>query len=195
MGNGTKSLRVAVAGRLLCLGFALSSCLLPQNDDPLPEIPVPANRPPRIKPETALPALYQQVSIHSTCADRIPPRMEVAVQDPDPGNLIRIRWVVYDNSGVAGPRQIRDPSPVPSNNNGVPITAPKSLFTDTDLATTGMARRLELIVADGEFFTDMSGKLSTISPTVTLPDGGSVSNTTYYDTYSWTVDTVNLSCQ
>ncbi|MBL8954161.1 MAG: hypothetical protein JNK82_25515 [Myxococcaceae bacterium] len=173
----------------------MSACVLPQNDDPLPVIPPQANRPPRIDPGTAVPALYQEVNVHPNCTL---PTFTIAVRDPDvgPDERLRFRWLAYTENGVLGPVQINDLNSVLNTGAVFPVTAPVSLFMLTVLASTGKGRRLELIVADGELFTDSTGKIQTVAKTAVGEDGGQMANPTFYDTYSWTIDTVNANtCQ
>lgn len=196
MGKHAKTGEKLVAGGLLWATLALSSCLLPQYDEPLPAFPPAKNRPPRLVFSTANPQLAVVNNIGTMCS---PPKVEIAVDDEDLDDRIRIRWVVYGENGVATGIQ-----PMDTFLNGSPtvrrptITAPMtSLFKVSLLGTTGAGRRLQLIIADGEFSSDPNtGALITIpkgEPHV-LPDGGFVLNETYIDTYSWIVDTVNMSC-
>jgi len=192
MCKGLKSLAVPVAGRLLCLGLAVSSCLLPQNDDPLPEIPLAANRAPRIDPDLASPQLRIENKLGMGCPEE---ERRAVVDDLDVKDLIRIKWRVFDSNGVLV-RELNESTLFPTTMTvrRPTIKAPATLFTMGPLSATGTGRKLELVVADGEFTIDGTGKLSTISPVVDLRDGGTVVNKTYYDTYTWTVDTTNMPC-
>lgn len=195
MQKDLKTGQMFVAGRLLWLGLALSSCLLPQNDEPLPEIPPPANRPPRIVPQTVFPPLS---FVHNTNPLCMPQEVKAFVDDEDTLDRIRIRWYVYDENGVLTGPQVQDPMSLPGGSSvrrqAIPV--PRDVFTRTIISMTGTARRLQLIVADGEFTTTMSGALDTLPKLPEpLPDGGSIEDKTYLDTYTWVVDSVNASCQ
>lgn len=195
MGKQLKSGRKRVAGGLLCAALALSSCLLPQYDEPLPAFPPAKNRPPRLVFSTASPQLSVLNNIGAMCTA---PMVGIAVDDEDVEDRIRVRWVVYGDDGVASGFQVSDTSINPGMTIRRPtITAPSALFKLTLLGTNGTGRRLQLIIADGEFSSHPdTGALITIpkGEPHPLPDGGFVLNDTYIDTYSWIVDTTTMQC-
>src|SRR5688572_18770790 len=95
MGNALKSGTWRVAGGLLCAALVVSSCLLPQNDEPLPKVPDLKNRPPRII--TPIPERAFEVPIGNNCK---PPPVSVGVEDLDLENLIRTKWAIYREDGT-----------------------------------------------------------------------------------------------
>lgn len=194
MGKSMKSGRSRVAGQLLWLVLALSSCLLPQNDDPLPVIPKQANRPPRIDPDRVSPPRFFNVNVGTNCS---PPTVQAYMTDLDVSDRIRIRWLVYREDGTPDRQPPIDQSIVGGSLPTRPvISPPPSVFSLTLLNSTGKGRRLELVVSDGEFSTDLNDKLITlpVEDGIPLPDGGTIDNPSYLDTYTWVVDTINESC-
>mgnify|MGYP001343013206 CR=1 FL=1 len=187
-----KTGRMFVAGRLLWLSLALSSCLLPQNDEPLPVIPPARNRPPRIfftAPERSF-----KFSIGMNCK---PPTVQAGVEDADLQDLIRIKWFTYEGNGTDMPTQSFDRATLPESaeaRRSPPLEPPPTVFNQGLLTRTGVARQLEVVVSDGEFSADGQGNLISLPRRVDGPDGGLIDNITYIDRYVWVVDTVNEPC-
>jgi hypothetical protein len=190
MGKGLRSQRLGLAAGLLCSALAVSSCLLPQNDDPLPEIPPQKNRPPRIA--SVNPARFIPYDVGPNCKL---PHVDVVVEDPDVTDPIRIRWTVYDDDGSRGRVQIQDPPQLLGGDSvsRPSFSPPNEVFTTTDLQNTGMVQQLELAVADGEFYIE-NNTLKTLPKPENLPDGGTMSDITYIDTYTWLVNTERTPC-
>jgi hypothetical protein len=189
-----KTGRMFVASRLLWLGLALSSCLLPQNDEPLPEIPPAKNRPPRLTVNTE----PERFVVYSTAANCPVPEPRARVEDLDLDDIIRVRWLVHDEMGVPSTIPVLDPRPIlpdgqPTRQES--IIAPKSAFLSNLLNTTGRGRRLTLVVADGEFTagTDPDDIGTLPGMPYPLPDGGTIRQETFKDSYTWVVDTVTTA--
>src|SRR5437762_1876008 len=102
MGKPVKSHTLRVALGLLCVSFVVSACLLPQNDDPLPDIPPQKNRPPRIDLSSVNPqrSVVNDQAISCTMhQNKDCPYVCAGVDDPDVNDDIRVRWVVYESDG------------------------------------------------------------------------------------------------
>ena len=193
MGKSLKSQRVGVATGLLCAGLVLSSCLLPQNDEPLPEIPPAKNRPPRIL--TPIPERFFEVLVGVGCP---PPDVKAGVEDLDVEDTIRTKWAVYREDGsfdrFHDGDTLRPSMVMPTPVRMSAIVPPSGMFSTGLLSSTGRGRRVELIVSDGEFLTQGDTVTSLPKPPQRLPDGGTIEDPTYLDTYSWVVDSVNATC-
>lgn len=204
MGKRADSGVVRVAGRLLWAALALSSCVLPQNDEPLPEIPKQKNLPPRLIRELLKPGPPKPGStgVITVIVDNtvICPMEEVSagVEDPDIDDLLRVKWTIYNADGTKASFQV-DPQTVMGGALKRNIVAPADIFSaQSALTQTGSTgtKHLELIVADGELTTTSTGAVGTLpKERVALPDGGFIDNPTYLDSYTWPVETIRMPCQ
>jgi hypothetical protein len=188
-----KGARAGLARRLLCRGaglalaLALGGCLMPQDDELLPELPPTKNRPPRILEGSAVPQQQVSIPVGFNCT---PERwagifeFSAKVEDPDVDNPIRNRWFVDPDDkhttvffqGLTLP-----PSTKPTRDT--PVKAPANLIASSPLSTPGK-RRLVLVISDGEFEEG-------VTPTrrlVRLPDGGLTEDLSYTDSFTWLVN-------
>ncbi|MBK7863272.1 MAG: hypothetical protein IPJ65_32640 [Archangiaceae bacterium] len=164
--------------------------MLPQNDDPLPVVPPVKNRPPRIVPTTTHPARLFEFSLDPSCKA---PTVEAVVEDSDVEDSIRVRWSVYKDDGTRGSMQIDQSIVEPAGVVRRSITASSLLFQVTDLAQTGTARQLELLVADGEL--KIEGDKVTAQPRIVpFADSGTTLDQSYIDSYTWIVNTTRNPC-
>src|SRR5688572_2825701 len=122
-----KTGQMAVAAGLLCSAFALSSCLLPQNDDPLPEIPPQKNRPPRLLRGQLDPKPPDLITF-GIAAGCPAPNVKAVVEDPDTEDVIRVRWTVYNADGTRPTNQVTDTPNLPAGMLNRVVEAPSALF-------------------------------------------------------------------
>lgn len=145
------------------------------------EIPRKRNSPPRIVLTSVKPDL--DTTIGPLCKREF----SFSVEDPDVGDPIRHRWFVY--KPFEQPFLIGGAGFLPGGSSIVrpnKIVAPPSLFNSASELMQNGEHRLEVVIADGEL-GDVDQPLER-DPTP-LPDGGTVVDKTYIDSYVWIVKT------
>jgi hypothetical protein len=190
MSKRPRSLPVPMAGGLLLAGI-MSSCILPQNDDPLPEQPPERNNRPRIVLGSVFPGLNDVAPVVPLgCVT--PPDFHAYVEDFDLEDPISSRWIASTVDPVAAPgvgvegAQL-GPSSTAQRPN--PIKALRSAFSNMTAPNT---YRFELRITDGTFFVDEGGRLGVRPPfrPFTPPDGGAADEAGV-DSVVWIIQTVN----
>jgi hypothetical protein len=183
---------------LLCLALIAGSgsgCFWPQDDQLLSEIPPQKNRPPRIRPSPSKPDVDSSF-LPSFMGSPCPLPFQFNVEDPDLADNIRTRWFVYQpgaGRGVAfqGQTVLGSTTPI----RGTTVTAPITLNGPGSELIQNGEHRVEVVIADGEF-AGSTTELLPRSPRI-LPDGGTIEDQSYIDTYLWIVKTSDTltACQ
>jgi GAF domain-containing protein len=200
--NGLKSRArrdVGFMARVLLLGacaLMASACLIPQDDDVLPDLPPKKNSPPRILAQTVQPAQRKtSVVVGTPSPTCLRTEFSMTVEDEDTGDLLRSQWYV-------------DPRPDYQNTASTPVfagavifggtsvnrtvTAPNAMLTFLSSLNDGKEHLIEAWVTDGEFDPNAAPTQVT-RPDRTLPDGTSVPDTAYSDANVWVITRVE-SC-
>jgi hypothetical protein len=199
MDKGLKLLGVAVAAALL------SACLVPQNDDPLPEIPPAKNNRPRILLDTVQPGEAMDVTLYiaTVSPSNVPcPKVtfSVKVEDLDLADPISSKWrAMRIAPSLQTPQEPwTDGTAVPFMGSTTalrpnPIT-PGSSFLKDWIRTEG-TYRIEVVVSDGTLIDPGNGVLveQPLPRIVMLPDGGVFQELAARDSYVWTVN-AEMNC-
>lgn len=163
-----------------------SGCLIPQDDTFLAELPEQKNRPPRIIEQQVQPT--QRFTREFGGADGCELDFSVKVEDPDVDDILYVRWSVDDQ-----PQPHRTETRLANNGiaqRGEAATLHISLLAaDSPLSRPG-PHVVEAMVADGIV---AEGKPQ--PDIINLPDGGTLEDPVYLDTYAWFVNTVQGDCQ
>lgn len=181
--------KAGVATSLLLLSvvmFTTSGCLLPQNDE-LPGF-VPKNNPPRLLLNNVSPATQSSEFIirNATCPG---PQQEFSIQvaDRDVSDVISNSWCVGAcTSGLSG-------KPVVENSTEIRqafITSPTEVLTAL-ASKPAVPITVEVFVSDGLLAFDKATGVSSLPKTVVLPNGQTVTDQTYIDSYAWVVTPVS----
>lgn len=183
------------------------ACVLPQEDQIITDLPVAANRPPRILTGIAEPPTREYRAQLGANCNR--PAFSVQVDDPNLTDIIRAYWFIDPNE-----RYVQDGAgrPVLQGNNGTPIgagssvrlvQAPPNFNATLQLFNDGRKHRVEVVVTDGEFIVserpDPQGGgtqafLDIVRLAVRLPSGEVVPVPAYRDEYVWLVEVDTLPC-
>lgn len=174
-----------MAGRLLWLLVAAAveqGCVLPQDDQVLPNLPPAKNTAPRLVTEGATPAPRgSTIFLGNNCLDR---PFAIGVIDPDEGDTIRSKWFVDNDEkfttlafdgAATGPTRIVKPIPLfylPAQ----PLSQPNADGFNTHYVT--------VVVADREF---LPGSIDLKLESFDLPDGGTVKQSSRTVQYTWNV--------
>lgn len=173
-----------------------SACLIPQDDDVLPDLPPKKNSPLRVLAQTVQPAQRKTSIIVGTPSPTcLRTEFSMTVEDEDTGDLLRSQWYV-------------DPRPDYQNTATTPVfagavifggtsvnrtvTAPNAMLTFLSSLNDGKEHLIEGWVTDGEFDPNAAPTQVT-RPNRTLPDGTSVPDTAYSDENVWVITRVE-SC-
>ena len=170
----------------LVLALAMTGCLLPQDDHLLPEFPKKKNGPPRIIDVD--PQRFYTVRLGAGCPTTA--TFKAQVDDPDISDPIRVRCFVDPGNNESAP--FTEGNIVPAANATTrpdKATCSLPLSIGKDLGQLGQ-HFVEILVADGE----LEGR-KTRPREEALPDGGSVPNPAYTDSFTWVVQATNESCQ
>nr|WP_217440766.1 MULTISPECIES: hypothetical protein [Myxococcus] len=166
----------------------LVGCLLPQDDTLLDEPPRFMNRSPRIIESLVLP---QEHIIQDFGGSRCELTFEVAVEDPDVDDRIKVHWFIdYSPQDPRGPYR-----EIALTNNGEARRPDRGTLrinlasANAELSTPGQ-HLVEALVSDAEL-TDREPE----SQVVNLPDGGSIIDPGFVISYSWVVNTVQGDCR
>lgn len=176
-----------MAGRLLLLAWtALAGvgCLLPQDDQNLPDKPDSKNRRPRLIQETAAPQQKKELPLGDNCP---PPDFKIYVEDPDVDDKITSLWFIdpgpqYDTDPFGGKLVASSGSVI--RNDPVQPQNPKFL-RDFLFANPGW-HVVEVVATDGSFTND---GISLVPQTK-----NGFPNPNYVDSYSWFVGSSKDAC-
>lgn len=179
-----------MAGPLLWLALqagAGSGCLWPQDDQLFSELPRQANRPPRIVPSLPIKPQLDSSFLPTKDGNPCPLPFQFNVEDPDISDQIRTRWFVYAPGATRSVSFTGDlVSPGLTAIRPKTVTAPPALGrTGSDLVQNG-EHRVEVVIADNEF---VGPDVETLPFTRPLPDGGTVEDKSYTDSYIWIITT------
>jgi hypothetical protein len=151
---------------------AMVGCVLPQDDQVIPERPPIANRPVRVVSGSPRPGQREtQVRFGQNCP-REGQEFSIRVSDPDRMDTIRANWFIDpDERYVVAPTR-----PVFQGNSGtlLPptderlITSPGSLRMAFPQFVDGQKHRVEVVVTDGEFFEASFVDPNTMEPRPSL---------------------------
>lgn len=174
---------------VLAVGLGLLvGCLLPQDDTLLDEPPRFMNRSPRIIESLVLP---QERIIQDFGGSRCELTFEVAVEDPDVDDRIKVHWFIdYSPQDPRGPYR-----EIALTNNGEARRPDRGTLrinlasANSVLSTPGL-HVVEALVSDAEL-TDRQPE----SQVVNLPDGGSIIDPGFVISHSWVVNTVQGDCR
>ena len=171
----------ALVGAVIATG-----CLLPQDDQLLPDPPIPVNSPPFLPPVGELSPDYRgAVNVGDNCKTQ---EFRILVDDPDKKDDLRVRCFLDPTStpssgtlfeGVRKPANV-DPPVVAS------CTLPVS--NSVGLGVPG-AHFVKMVVADGE----LHGEVAQTRPWP-LPDGGILQISTFAISYLWPVTSQSQPC-
>lgn len=190
---------------LLSSGVSMS-CLLPQDDQLITELPLAANRPPRIIPGLSKPEKREStVQVDLSCP-REP--FSVRVDDPNITDELRARWFIDPNE-----RYVADTGQPPAieGNSGVLLGGGSTVrlvqsntqfFTQLGAFADGRPHRVEVVITDGSFQEnqrpDVNGNLQPFldvsRPPVRTTSGEVISVEAFRVDYVWLVVADNLRC-
>lgn len=171
-----------MAWLLLCLisGVSMTGCLIPQDDQVLPELPPVKNRPPRI--ETYTPSSVS-VTFRANLACSTRPDFSLVVSDPDVGDTLRSFWFI-DKTTSTQPFQ---PATIPGTASvRRVVTAPNSNTFTTALANLMSGTHLLTVyVTDRDVEEIDNGLVKAKDTQVTLPDGSTAIDDGYEVEHTW----------
>jgi hypothetical protein len=174
---------------LAWVAWAVSGCLVPQDDTLLEGIPDRRNRPPRIVESQVQPP---EPIIHDFGASGLCELdFSVVVEDPDVDDLITVQWYLdYDSQNPTGYfREFK------LANNGEPQRGDRATLrinlraANSPLSAPGI-HLVEAVVTD----TRLVGRDPEPVSSVVLGDGGVILNPGYVVTHTWFVTTVRGDC-
>lgn len=176
--------------RLLLCGWVtgMSGCLIPQDDQVLPELPPMKNRPPRVAARVPASDVveHKQSAVPQCLAANA--TFSLTVEDPDTGDTLRSFWFVE-----------KDETSLPFTPQAVPpgtseariVAAPTSNAFTTALANLQTGRRLLTVyVADRDIEEINNGEIRPVDTEVTLPDGTTATNPGYFVQHTWVLEVV-----
>jgi hypothetical protein len=187
-----------LAGALLWAFLAMSACVLPQDDNPIPQLPtVFRNHRPQILTDQSSPDQFGKVYTTLSCQ---PSQVgfSIVVEDLDVGDQIRAAWRGSTIDGVQrtpwqlaplqnlGSTQARRPEP---------LVPPMGFFGLPPLNSNG-DRRIDVVVTDTHFTPVTISGLEVLTEDDILhpiDDGGIFHEAAGVDSYTWTV-TVQSTC-
>lgn len=174
--------------------WALSGCLIPQDESYLSELPVPGNHPPRIVENQVQPSdrIIRGYGLEKFCQLEF----SIPVEDPDVGDTLSVHWFVdYDPSQPRGADSVVRIEP-----NGEVLRGQFAYFRPPVFGSADISRLnvpgdhvVEVVVTD----TGLVGR-DPLPRTVSLPDGTTREDAGYTATYAWFVHTetgTGGSCQ
>lgn len=183
-------MRWASRAILGALAFAMTGCLIPQDDQTLVIPPRQRNRAPRIVTDQIVPAIEQRtifLSTTPTCPNA--QEFQVYVADPDVDDQLTVRWYL-DNSptnvGIVAPDTVIETNGKELRDQPATFTA--DLNAPSNRFITG-SHLLEVIVSDGTLNNRRPLPRNTIGP-----DGGTIKEETFVAMWAWQVVTVSGSC-
>lgn len=197
--------RVAV---LLLWSSVEVACVFPQDDQIIPLLPGPANRPLRVLRDLALPEGRETTVKLGTNCTRVP--FSIGVEDPDPDQEIGARWFVDPNERYVA--DTMSPAAV-DGNAGVlvqqgslvrRVTANMQFMNLLSGFADGRVHRVEVVVTDGRFQeAEREDRDGVVKPflevvprgTVRGPSGEVLPGTAYRDEYLWLVEVDSLPCR
>lgn len=163
---------------------SLSACLIPQDDQVIPELPPKRNSP--ISIVDHLPGGFLVGYPPTSCGVRS--AFSLSVQDADPGDQVRSMWFIdIDRDDPLG----FEARPLSLAAGQVDVAPPTASGFTSRLAnlSTGI-HTLTAYVTDSAF-ADNSANVEVLRADVTLPDGTQVADPPSLDSFSWTLE---VSC-
>ncbi len=183
-----------MAGKLLCLVVVCTpilGCLIPQDEQVIPELPKKRNSPLRIVsqfPEGPATTFYSS----STCRDRNK-GFNLTIVDEDVGDTIRSRWFI-DKSINTVPYE---PSARPPGAAQRIVEAPISASFANELSNlaSGTTHLLTVYVTDSSFEEVINGLIAVSRTPEVLPDGGTITDRAFLDSFTWVLTINGETCQ
>ncbi len=175
-----------MAGLLLfALGCTpLLGCLIPQDEQLIPELPPRRNGP--IKIVQTEPKDPRTTYFNSTACLSLEPTFKLTVEDEDLADTVFSLWFIGNTS-----TQPFRPTQVPGGSKTRSVTAPSSLGFKSALANlpSGTAV-LTVYVADTDFQEVIGGQVSLVArdPKLVPPDDTPVVDPGTMDSFSWVLD-------
>ncbi|MGV3619783.1 MAG: hypothetical protein ACO1OB_03140 [Archangium sp.] len=171
-----------MARLLLCLfsGVSLSGCLIPQDDQVIPELPPLKNRAPRIVSTT--PSSVEVAFKGSPACATQNPSFSLVVSDADTGDSIRSVWFVGEPTQG---RDYRSAPSLPTASSERQILAPTNDFQSALQNLMTGVHVVKVIVTDREISDVSLGVVSTVNREVALPDGTTATDYGEQDSFSW----------
>lgn len=179
---------------LLWLGVStpLGGCLAFEDYPVLPDLPPKKNSPLRILPTGFKPEQQETtVTVGANCARTT---FSVQVADEDYGDSIRSLWFV-----APGPTTTGLPgNPVLGGNTlERQVNSPNGVWAALTALADGNAHRVEVLVTDGEFEEVVTNNVVSYRakrPDRLLPDGTTLPDTAYTDSFLWLVTVQSGAC-
>lgn len=179
--------RPAMAGLLLsalcCI--PLAGCLIPQDEDVIPQLPPKRNGPIQIRAQ--IPAQPRITFRNTTLCPTQNLPFSLTVADEDVGDVVHSIWFI----GGASDQRLFEPTPIQSGSStSRTVTAPGSLGFKSALANLVIGTEiLTVYVADTDFEEVVGGTVALVPrPTTRLPDGTEAIDKGSMDTFTWTLD-------
>lgn len=188
-------------------GGAQMACVFPQDDQIIPDLPGPSNRPLRVLQDLAQPELREAtIKVDTTCPRTL---FSIGVEDPNAADEIRARWFVDPNE-----RYVADANKPALDGNAGTLLQPGSQVRRVTATmqfmnllrgfADGRPHRVEVVVTDG-LFQESEREDRTdgvVKPflevvrreTVRGPSGEVIPVTAYRDEYVWLVTIDPLPC-
>jgi hypothetical protein len=182
---------------------AMVGCVLPQDDQVIPERPRPANRPVRVVSGSAFPA--QRETTYQTGPNCPRDDFSIRVSDPDDDTILATwfidpneRYVVSQNSPVF----VGNPGSRLSGSDVRIITSPSVLRTSLQQYVDGRKHRVEVVVTDGRFIESQLIDPATMESRPFLDvtrdpfrnEEGVFAEEAFRDDYVWLVEVSSAPC-
>lgn len=178
----------------LGLGMCQMACLLPQDDDILTPVPVPANRPLLILQELPQPPQRETtVRLAANCGSSRS-TFSVRVEDPDVNDAIQARWLIDPDENYLGGVPGNPGTPVQGSPTKRQVSAPVAFTTVLGGLVDGRKHRVEVVVTDSQFVEIQRENGGTSYLGVTrdpFPDpsvDGGIKVAAYRDEWVWLVE-------
>lgn len=183
------------------------ACVLPQDDQVIPERPPNANRPVRVVSGSPVPAQRDTLVRVGVNCPREGQEFSVRVADPDLADAIEARWFIDPNERyIAAQGQPVIPGNPGSRISGSAdrvVVSPRVLTTTLQQFADGQKHRVEVVVTDGRFIESELVDPTTMETRPFLDvsrdpirnEEGVFSVEAFRDEYVWLVEVSNAPCQ
>jgi hypothetical protein len=163
----------------------LAGCLIPQDEDVIPQLPPKRNGPIKIldqDPRTLRTRFYRSTAL---CPSPVNPAFRLTVGDEDLADLVHSRWFIGASAEPFRPTPIQGGSSTSRT-----VDAPSSLGFKSALANLDTGTEiLTVYVADTDFKEVVGTTIDLVDRAARqLPDGTFAVDEGSYDTFTWTLD-------
>ncbi len=166
----------------------VSGCLIPQDDQVIPELPPLKNRPPRIVAARYGNERADEVELRTgTACSR--EEFNVLVDDLDLDDTLRSFWFI-DKTETSLPL-----SPSPLGGSGQvtrTLSQPSGIRTQLGNLSAG-PHRLTVYVVDSDIQEIQNAQIRPVEREVLLPDGKTGRNDGYVDEFTWFINAVSCA--